>query len=84
MNCGIIEPESPLMSDRLNSEGIQRHKLIQALGERRVVLSARRIDSCLLCRAHNVNEAGLCAMCWSQLTDEEIALGQRWLIGQGP
>lgn len=72
------------MSDRLNSEGIARHRLIDALKTRRTVLSARRVDSCLLCRAKHVNDAALCAMCFSQLNDEELALAMRWQTGQGP
>ncbi len=70
--------------ERYNSEGIPRNLLPQALRDRRQVLNARKIDSCLLCRARSVNEAGLCRVCWVLLTDEELRLAQVWLNGVGP
>jgi hypothetical protein len=71
--------------ERLNSEGIPRHELKLALGTRRLVAHARRIDTCLLCRRHGVNEAGLCEVCYSMIVDaEELELVQSWLRGEGP
>lgn len=70
--------------DRLNSEGIARHKLKVALSDRPTVLSARRTDTCLLCRRPRVNEAGLCDVCWALLDDDELRLAGKWLMGQGP
>lgn len=69
------------MWDRINAEGVPRSQLMLTLGDRRAVLTARRIDACLLCRDRGVNEAGLCGKCWSQLTDEEFVLAQKWLLG---
>jgi len=70
--------------ERLNSEGIPRHHLLFALKDRRTVMAARRIDRCLLCRRSSVNEAGLCEVCWTLLSDEELRQGERWLAGVGP
>lgn len=72
------------VEDRLNSEGIRRHELPWALSQRRIVLTARRINSCLLCRRAGVNEAGLCEVCFSMLSDEESRMAQRWTSGEGP
>ena len=69
---------------RLNSEGIPRDQLILALKDRRAVATARRINSCLLCRRIGVNEAGLCVVCYGMLNDEELRLAERWLRGVGP
>ena len=69
---------------RLNSEGVPREHLKLVLRDRRTVNAARKIDRCLLCRRPGVNEAGLCGVCWAALDEEELALAQRWLSGQGP
>ena len=70
--------------ERYNSEGIRRDQLSLALKDKRVVPHARRIDSCLLCRAPKVNEAGLCAVCWVLLDDDEQELARKWTVGAGP
>lgn len=70
--------------DRLNGEGIPRHHLLLALKNRKVVLDARRIDACLLCRNRRVNEAGLCDSCYAVLDGEELRLVNRWMAGVGP
>ena len=71
--------------ERLNSEGIPRDDLRIALRNRRVVMTARRIDSCLLCKRRGVNETGLCEVCYGMLDDaEELRLATRWLTGEGP
>jgi hypothetical protein len=71
--------------ERLNSEGIPRDTLRIALKSRRDVLTARRINSCLLCRRIGVNETGLCDVCYGLLDDpEELRLANRWLTGEGP
>lgn len=70
--------------DRLNSEGIRRGELPFVLRQTDRVRTARRIDSCLLCRRKRVNEAGLCDVCFSQLEGEEMRLANRWLTGEGP
>ncbi len=69
---------------RLNPEGIPRDQLRYALSQRRFVMTARRIDACLLCRNPRVNESGLCEVCYALLTDEELRLASRWLSGEGP
>jgi hypothetical protein len=71
--------------DRLNSQGIPRDSLKFALGQRRIVMAARRTGSCMLCRRRGVNETGLCDVCYSLLDDpEELRLANRWLTGEGP
>jgi len=70
--------------DRFNSEGILRHNLVQTLKDRRAVGTARRIDTCLLCRRSGVNESGLCEMCYGMLDGEEFVLAERWISGKGP
>lgn len=70
--------------DRVNSEGIPRWQLTVALKDRRQVTEARKVDTCMLCRRHRVNESGLCDMCYSGLDGEEFRLAARWLSGVGP
>jgi hypothetical protein len=70
--------------DRINSTGLKREELVWALTQTAVVKSARDRDACLLCRHGKVNEAGLCAVCYSLLSDEERPLARRWLAGDGP
>lgn len=70
--------------ERLNSEGIPRKALIFALTRRTQVMTARRIDRCMLCKRANVNEAGICNVCYSILTDDELRLANRWMSGEGP
>lgn len=70
--------------ERLNSEGIRRQDLLWALGQVKVVMTARRIDSCLLCRRRGVDESGLCNVCGSALSDEEQSLVESWRRGTGP
>ena len=64
--------------------GIRRGELPFVLRQANLVPTARRIDSCLLCRRSRVNEAGLCDVCFSQLEGEEMRLANRWLTGEGP
>lgn len=70
--------------DRLNSEGIPRSLLAVALKDRRQVTQAKRTDTCMLCRRHRVNDAGLCDVCYSSLDGEDFRLAARWLSGVGP
>ena len=70
--------------ERYNSEGIPRASLSLALRDRRQVRHALKIDSCLLCRAPHVNEAGLCRVCWVLLDDQELNLAKCWMNGGGP
>ncbi|RYG47101.1 hypothetical protein EON79_08275 [bacterium] len=70
--------------ERFNSEGIRRDELLLALKTLRTVQIARRFDTCMLCRRHRVNEAGLCDVCYSQLEGEEARLAEKWLSGIGP
>ncbi|HWD39414.1 MAG TPA: hypothetical protein VG944_11225, partial [Fimbriimonas sp.] len=69
------------MEERLNSEGIRRDDLMVALRDRRQVMGARRIDSCMLCRRHNVNNSGLCEICYGALNGDEQRMAERWLNG---
>lgn len=70
--------------DRYNHEGIARGDLPLALRDARLVRSYRRLDSCMLCRRMKVNEAALCAVCFSMLEGDEYRLANRWLTGEGP
>jgi len=70
--------------DRINSEGIPRKDLVQTLRDQRAVTTARRIDSCLLCRRGPVNDAGLCDLCYGMLNGEALNLAERWTSGKGP
>jgi len=74
----------PETMERVNSEGIRRVDLRLALRTRRVVAEARRVDTCILCRRHKVNEAGICDVCYSSLEGEELDLAVSWMRGVGP
>jgi hypothetical protein len=66
---------------RLNSEGIERENLRDALDNERLVRTARIKGTCLLCRGAPVTAAGLCEGCLANLTDEEIAVATPWVDG---
>lgn len=70
--------------DRLHPEGIPRDQLIWVLTQSRLVRTAVRLDTCLLCCNHRVNEAGLCDICYCLLNDAELVLAERWLAGATP
>lgn len=70
--------------DRLNGEGIPRNQLEWALTQRKMVLTARKINSCLLCCSKPVNEGGICDVCMAILNDKELKLVERWMGGTGP
>ena len=69
---------------RVNPEGIRRDELAWALSQASYVRAARRIDSCLLCKRNNVNEAGLCDYCWATLEGEELEAAAKWTMGVRP
>lgn len=66
---------------RLNSEGLDRNHLIDALGREWAVRRAIRMNSCLLCRNSPVTSAGLCEGCLANLTDEEVEAARPWIEG---
>ena len=70
--------------ERLNGEGIPRRHLSLALKDKKQVATARRINSCLLCRRIGVNEAGICEVCYAMLDGDELRLATLWLQGVGP
>lgn len=70
--------------ERWNSEGILREMLVVALKDRDMVLTARRVDTCMLCRRKKVNEAGICEVCYGSLDGPELTLAVRWRSGVGP
>ncbi|MBS1718033.1 MAG: hypothetical protein JSS72_09920 [Armatimonadetes bacterium] len=72
------------IGERDNSEGLPRDRLIAYLRDARRIAFARRAGYCLLCRRKSVNEAALCGSCYSQLTEEEFGVAQRYLSGVGP
>lgn len=69
---------------RVTSTGLRPDQLPWALQKPDLVETARANDSCLLCRAGNVNEAGLCKVCMSMLDDQNHRLAERWLSGSAP
>ena len=69
---------------RIHREGVPRGDLLIALRSRSKVRVARETDTCLLCCASKVNEAGLCQMCMPLVSDEELKLVERWMTGVGP
>ena len=69
---------------RWNSEGIRQEDLAWALGQKHIVPMYVRMDSCMLCRAQRVNEAGLCRTCYSLLDNPELELAVRWMNGVAP
>ena len=66
---------------RLNSEGIERINLRDALSDGKLVRAARQRGMCMLCRGAPVTSAGLCEGCLANLTDEEIRLATPWMDG---
>ena len=68
----------------VNSEGIPIDQLDLALRTPALVKSARKNDSCLLCKRPRVNAAGICDYCYSQLDEPSLRLATRWLSGVGP
>ena len=54
------------------------------LTQRSIVANARKIDSCLLCRRREVNEAGLCNYCWATLSESELDVAVKWTHGAMP
>jgi hypothetical protein len=72
------------VDDRLNSEGIRRDQLVWVLTQRHIVLKARKVNSCLLCRRVGVNEAALCEVCHALLNDDEFRVASKWISGEGP
>lgn len=69
---------------RINSTGLHREDLLWALQQENLVMKARQRDSCLLCRASRVNEAGVCRTCHALLRDEELRIVERWMSGNAP
>lgn len=70
--------------ERWNSEGIPRDQLMFTLQQGYAVKVAIRIQKCMLCRSQGVNEAGLCHMCMTFLSDEESRLVERFMNGMEP
>lgn len=70
--------------DRFNREGVPRADLLLALRAPKIVRTAVETDTCLLCCARKVNEAGLCQMCMPLVSDEELRVIERWMTGVGP
>jgi hypothetical protein len=71
-------------TDRLVPEGVPRGQLKWALGQKNIVEVAIKVDRCLLCRAEGVNPAGLCEVCVTYLTPDELALVELWRSGVLP
>jgi hypothetical protein len=75
----------PDVVERRNSEGILPNQLKWTLTQPHLVLTARKMNACLMCRRTGVNEAGLCDVCYVLLDDpEEQRLATRWMTGVGP
>ena len=79
-----LPPSHTIFVERFNSEGVLRSDLLLTLRTPRKVKTARSVDSCLLCRSKNVNEAALCLVCYSLLDGEELRMANRWMAGMEP
>jgi hypothetical protein len=66
---------------RMNSEGIERSRLVDVLLDGRLVREARRRGMCLLCRGRPVSDAGLCEGCLANLTDDELRIATPFIEG---
>lgn len=66
---------------RMNSEGIERSTLADALRDGSAVAVARRNGRCMLCRSAQVTSAGLCEGCLANLTDHELTFATPWIEG---
>lgn len=73
-----------VMNDRLNSEGIWRGDLLLTLKTPHLVRAAIAKGRCLLCQRPNLNAAGLCDVCYSQLQGEELRIATRYMDGLVP
>ncbi|MBA4293317.1 hypothetical protein C0431_10135 [bacterium] len=73
-----------MVDGRINPEGVPRDQLTWVLTQAKMVRDAVRIDRCLLCRDPAVNEAGICGVCWTYLTPEEVELATNWSTGVMP
>ena len=69
---------------RIHREGILRGDLLIALRTKSKVITARETDTCMLCCAKKVNDAGICQMCMPLVSDEELKVIERWMAGVGP
>jgi hypothetical protein len=58
--------------------GVPRDRVLEALGNPRLVSNAVKISKCFQCYAEDVDVTGLCLICRSFLTDEERAAAQRY------
>lgn len=69
---------------RIHREGVPRDDLLIALRTKSMVITARETDTCMLCCAKKVNDAGICQMCMPLVSDEELKVIERWMAGVGP
>jgi hypothetical protein len=72
------------LMERVNPEGIVREDLAWALNQRGLVFTARRMNTCLVCRRRGVDESGLCNVCTATLSEQEQDLVEKWRRGTGP
>lgn len=69
---------------RWNAEGLPRNQLIWALSRPDIVGRFRRINSCMLCMARDVNEAALCEVCYGMLEGDELNAAVDYMAGVRP
>lgn len=67
--------------DRINPEGYPWDDMKYHLTRPDHVKTAVQTDSCMACKGKRVNEAGLCDLCTSQLSAEELSLVEKWMAG---
>ncbi len=67
---------------RFNSGGIDKDDLGWMLKRPDLVSYQRRRNECFLCCAKGVNNAGLCEICMTYLSDANFELAQLILRGQ--
>ena len=58
--------------------GVPRWRVIEILRTPKLVAHAVKAGRCFQCRAHDIDQTGLCLICRSFLSDEERAVAQAY------
>lgn len=69
---------------RWNAEGIPVSDLHWVLRREDLVRARRRVGKCFVCCESNINEAGLCEVCLSLLSDDLVRMVEKWRQGMVP
>lgn len=70
--------------EKFNPEGLTRQQFLHALQTPALINAAIKRDRCLICCRTKVNEAGICDVCYAELSEKENELVVRWLRGAMP